>query len=1548
MADQNEQMNQLGLAGQALNILAKGPTIAATEEVAKDMTPREGMFEPVTEPTTFKPEDIEVTREEFKIPFTDTQFLGTGVTTERGIKYDWTKAQNIDVSVTDILPFDNKEWVQNQWQTATEFVNAKGERLNVVGTTPERKVELANKFGAVSVIYPSEFNPDGTETPIPWDEAITRFTKLPERIGMSLEAGAITFDDVRRSQFANKLFGTVFSPDPEFGRATYAQYMNEYLIEKGMDARARYMIINKGMKGYGMDELQRVVTGFGENTIKATAETALWGAGEISGLLANSLGMDGPAIADYQTRGDIMDSWWEPSSYRIQEWGAENNIEISLGVAEDLASMYTGYLPRAIQLAAEVRSGTSISNARQYFRSEKDLKLFTDYAEKQRKVNPNLTDTQILENFTEERGLAWGPFGRLKGGYQQRIAQAYQVQDANLPVNERAEVKQILDSLSVYDERRGKLVQRMNEDPLNPSLQKQIDRIDNQARALQYRLFAVTRRSNTPKFIRDANIQDNYMIVGSAALGTFFGEVSDSIDAEMGELIGLGLGLSISIADGKMPNLLASMGTVGRSNRKKIEFIARRMQTYSPEMREIITYQAQKMDEYRNKLIDLGVREDALDLTLPVITNIVTLRHLVDTVQREISVKGVIGSAESENLQRLQRLETELNAELNRLVVDFKPTNEAESNFLKMIGQFETGLEDARDEISKANDIIAKKGVGHYLSQINGRSGAFEPTALRSGKSYSFESAVATLLRHNLIKNTDLNADQFKVMQSEQTDFITGQLSNKSNKIVSELGDSESARTAVRTGAARQESLPDIPQYTSASGLFSMHMQVKHAEALNSAQRPYTIMSDPKVTYLTAAGEVIDGVPTVDAFDLFDSLMKVEIPGMVPLVRVTKSDISAADKRMFEKNVVSFTDPFFETLASNRNMSKNEVLQDIKAQLESQGVSFPDGANVQAIIAMEAYRNGNRAMFQLNPEQLREFGSTISTLKWKNQDNGAVFNKLGGVDDLLKDKFNQFEVDGNPIGMLNIQHQSIEGGSMPFGQYLEQANRGWSDYKRAWFDDVDGGIVPGFMSWGNQKKESVSAMHPGGTAFKENPNNWLKIERLANDKSYANNWMASVGRALGDETIIPETGQVMRSFREGAPNTKSVQTHLKAAVSEFMMENFEGMSDVQRKDFLTNLNNNVTMINANGERVPLIDTGALIDDLYGYSSKAVGKQLFDETQEIVTTRVDDAIKAATEPAKDKVAELGKTIQIIRDVSGLPANFSPERVAQSLITGGSQQYNDIRNAMLDGAKARGLSDVDAAELVDKNLTDIYMLTLENATFVKTGKKTLVPISSFDSLEGRKVVDGKYVEIDAVTINPAGLAQFLGKTDEQRAVARQILGDERYDMAETIYGFLSELESNPMAMGIRGIPGGMSVESVISRIYAINRGVISPKYVGTEALLQTMRGRNYKLLTSMINDPELGKLLLETMRTGKPLDPIRNARIESLLLLGITQQHTVTDVKTQTVVDPIGREYNVTIFSMPSPEQRKVFETGGVLPRGEQGLYIPSLDIRNLTR
>jgi hypothetical protein len=189
--------------------------------------------------------------------------------------------------------------------------------------------------------------------------------------------------------------------------------------------------------------------------------------------------------------------------------------------------------------------------------------------------------------------------------------------------------------------------------------------------------------------------------------------------------------------------------------------------------------------------------------------------------------------------------------------------------------------------------------------------------------------------------------------------------------------------------------------------------------------------------------------------------------------------------------------------------------------------------------------------------------------------------------------------------------------------------------------------------------------------------------------------------------------------------------------------------------------------------------------------------------------------------------------------------------------------------------------------------------------------------------------------------------LGKTEEQKQVVRQILGDERYNMAQTMLNFVSELETNPIAgVGITGVPRGLSVESYISRIYAINRNVVSPKYVATEALLQTMRAKNYRMVTAMLNDPELGKLMLEVMRTGRPLDPVRNKRMEALLYQSITQTHTVQNPRTEKVVDAAGREYTTTFFTMPSVGKRQRVEAADVVPLDDGKLLFPSLDTRNI--
>ena len=69
-------------------------------------------------------------------------------------------------------------------------------------------------------------------------------------------------------------------------------------------------------------------------------------------------------------------------------------------------------------------------------------------------------------------------------------------------------------------------------------------------------------------------------------------------------------------------------------------------------------------------------------------------------------------------------------------------------------------------------------------------------------------------------------------------------------------------------------------------------------------------------------------------------------------------------------------------------------------------------------------------------------------------------------------------------------------------------------------------------------------------------------------------------------------------------------------------------------------------------------------------------------------------------------------------------------------------------------------------------------------------------------------------------------------------------------------------------LKNVPRSLSVESWISRVYAINRNVVSPKYVATEAIVQSYRTRSYNAFKDMIENPEIGDLVLKMLETGKP--------------------------------------------------------------------------------
>jgi hypothetical protein len=125
-------------------------------------------------------------------------------------------------------------------------------------------------------------------------------------------------------------------------------------------------------------------------------------------------------------------------------------------------------------------------------------------------------------------------------------------------------------------------------------------------------------------------------------------------------------------------------------------------------------------------------------------------------------------------------------------------------------------------------------------------------------------------------------------------------------------------------------------------------------------------------------------------------------------------------------------------------------------------------------------------------------------------------------------------------------------------------------------------------------------------------------------------------------------------------------------------------------------------------------------------------------------------------------------------------------------------------------------------------------------------------------------------DATELTTAQLRNFDYKAvneivTNQAEPLKAIMGDEKFDMLEKFSNLIGMKNVSASDMASNGgvaikVPGGLSLESMISRLYSISRGVISPKYVLTEAALLQIRKTNASILKKVINDPKTANRLL----------------------------------------------------------------------------------------
>ena len=122
-----------------------------------------------------------------------------------------------------------------------------------------------------------------------------------------------------------------------------------------------------------------------------------------------------------------------------------------------------------------------------------------------------------------------------------------------------------------------------------------------------------------------------------------------------------------------------------------------------------------------------------------------------------------------------------------------------------------------------------------------------------------------------------------------------------------------------------------------------------------------------------------------------------------------------------------------------------------------------------------------------------------------------------------------------------------------------------------------------------------------------------------------------------------------------------------------------------------------------------------------------------------------------------------------------------------------------------------------------------------------------------------------------IKPFEVGSFFEEVVNNEGNLKYLLGEDVYknirSLADAMQIFSRGATSrlSDTAVGLR-IPAGLSVESYISRLYSISRGIISPKYVATEVALLSLRMKKVQILGRMLSDPKVTEAFIQVLESG----------------------------------------------------------------------------------
>ena len=220
----------------------------------------------------------------------------------------------------------------------------------------------------------------------------------------------------------------------------------------------------------------------------------------------------------------------------------------------------------------------------------------------------------------------------------------------------------------------------------------------------------------------------------------------------------------------------------------------------------------------------------------------------------------------------------------------------------------------------------------------------------------------------------------------------------------------------------------------------------------------------------------------------------------------------------------------------------------------------------------------------------------------------------------------------------------------------------------------------------------------------------------------------------------------------------------------------------------------------------------------------------------------------------------------------------ELIMQPSVTGGhSHMVEGILSALEHGVKSKRITAVEAKK-ARRAMTGMMWEGAQESALRESGSEGIV----FDK--------EKFTNI--MSINGASYETYI--SDYKKPMMKILTADlgtkkagEVFAKMERMSDIINLVVGQIDRINVKGMPTELQIPSIMSRVYGVFRGVISPRYVMTELLIQDARFRKGEMLRQIATDPDAARIFTDVIFEKG----IRNRKIRSEFTqywLGATQR------------------------------------------------------------